>query len=235
MKSNFEGFLLRRYSRALYQGGVSRSIRTATLCKSKSDVTELGIGTVYHARALEREQKSLSSDPAWSVIGAVDMSRQTSSARNAIPIRMRSSQQKSTNSRYIVHSYGNMSVKEPARVLSILCMVKRPDHHIGGCSKCAKGHRYLNICAAYASKKAKQKSPGSQVCSQISRAWIMEGRMCTLGASYSVNGRSGIMSAGTGNWKIGNRIHGSVSQSELRILKIKSNLNTSSKLVSSPQ
>jgi hypothetical protein len=228
MKSNFEGFLLRRYSRALYQGGVSRSIRTATLCKSKSDVTELGIGTVSR----QSQRKNLSPEPAWSIIGAVD-TRLNIKSQNAIPIRTRSSQQKSINSRYIVHGYRNMSVKEPARVLSILCMVKRPDHHIGGCSKCAKGHRYLNICAAYASKKAKQKSPGSQVCSQIARARIMEGRMCTSGASYS--GRSGIMSAGTGNWKIGNRIHGPVSQSELRILKIKSNLNTSSKLVSSPQ
>jgi len=79
-------------------------------------------------------------------------------------------------------------------------VVKRPDHHIGGCSKCAKEHRYLYISAAYASEKAKMRNaPGSQVCSQISRARIMEGRMCTLGASYSVNGRSGIMYAGTGN------------------------------------
>jgi hypothetical protein len=37
-----------------------------------TDMTELGIGMVYHARALERERKNLSTEPAWSIIGAVE-------------------------------------------------------------------------------------------------------------------------------------------------------------------
>jgi len=43
------------------------------------------------------------------------------------------------------------------------------------------------------------------------------------------------MYAGTGNSEIGNRIHRPVGQPEPQILKIKGNLNTSSKLVSSLQ